>query len=231
MEVNLEIPAQPKEIELRQGQAAQIRQPKGYRLDTNIRGLLDYGMKRKPDGNNSHLIVDVESGKCTLCINEMIEEEKIVITGHMYPGKEYVDLGINKYVLYEPKELERKLRVMPHIFSSSEHYSEVMNQLRMFNAKVNNTIVDEDSRRGQQKNSKSSDIVHNLSETISLKLPVYVGEKPETWIVDVLVTEENGKAKFYLECSKMLLAAQEVKEGVLDKVYTTFSNTLPILEI
>lgn len=228
LEVKLE--GDQKELIIREGAAPKVRQPNGYTIDTTPAGIIDFYLKRKESITASNALLKIMDNdrSALLVVNDTIDDEKISITGKIRANKDITDLGINSDKFWSAKELELALRRRPHLFTDSEHYANHMNRFRDFNAEVSRNIQDKDSQRGNAVKSRESNVKHNLESNITLKISPWSDAEARTYTVDIMVKEEAGEARFYLECSQLLVDQEDIASEILKKVEVSLAE-LPIL--
>lgn len=225
-------------LTIREGAAPLVRQPKGYELSASITSVIDFYKKRSGNpempinSNTAYLTIDNNNASVKLVVNDLIVEERIMITGILKEDKDYQDLGINNPgKLFTQDDLERLLRNRPHIFASVDAYSGVMHGLRNFTSKVSLEFSKTDNREGRAGTSKSFDVlVQGLEKEIPLQISPWVGCEKETFNVTIYVTVEAGAPKFYLECVELMLAKEKIKEKALNEVADELKD-LPTLYV
>src|SRR5262245_31022565 len=116
LEVNVN--GDQKELVIRTGAAPKVHQPRGFKVETTINGVLDFYAKRPCQPEDSHVLVDINKARVVLVTKDGLAEEETRISGTMVPNQDYLDLGINANKLYEHHDLERVLRNRPHLFAT-----------------------------------------------------------------------------------------------------------------
>ena len=229
LELNLN--GDQKELIVREGKAPEIRQKKGYSLQTTVKSVIDFYQKRKDSilVQDSILKVNLNKGEITLVVNGVIQEETIALNGKMVPSKDYVDLGINSTKLFNESDLASTLRKRPHLFINVDAYEKIMNQLRNFTADVRATFSKSDDRTGKQAVSVNSNVkTDGLEKEFQIKISPWADEEPTVHNIKIYVTNESGQAMFYLECVDLMLSAEGTKANVISDAMEVMKE-LPIL--
>ena len=77
------------------------------------------------------------------------------------------------------------------LFDSKETAAKLVTQLRDFRVKVEKDIQSNEDDRANKSMKVAQAVESNLPETFTLTVPLFVGLKPETFVVEVVIDPED----------------------------------------
>jgi hypothetical protein len=177
------LPEGQNTLTLLQGQApAQLDQKAPVKID--IAGIIDAPLaflKQRVgdiDQHKAHILVSRDNLSITLIIAEDDAYIRGSVKGVLSLSKVFTQFGINSDKQWEPEQLGQFLKLNRTYFVSREENMNVVNALKTFDAKVNQTVQRETKENGNKAFSFRQAVDSNIPESFKLRLPVLSGGQP-----------------------------------------------------
>jgi len=203
MEKKLSITAENdgQEIVIREGEALKLR----YSLNLNIRGRIDtvsrFLCKRLDtlEQENCNITVSRSEMEIFLAINETDPDKIGVVTGKLMFDEDFEAFGINTGKKYPLFGLADFLKMHRYCFDAPSVAMKIVNELKNFKAKVNKEIEKASDNRGNNKILLEQTVNSNIPESFTLKMPIFKGEDPRSFQVEINIIVRDAEMECYLE--------------------------------
>lgn len=208
---------------IKEGQALDDKAPVKIGIKGNITSISKFLEKRSAliDQEKCHLLVDRESLKMVLILNEEDPFLKGEITAALSRTEDLKGWKINTGETWEPEVLASHIKMNRFCFESKDEAMKLFSEMKHFRAKVNKEIEKHDDGRGNTKNLKEQAVESNLPETFNLCLPIFKGEEKMVFTVEV------GIHPHTLECSLM---SPELKDYIKQEADRLIDRELGLIK-
>lgn len=182
----------------------------------NIEGVIDSPLafleKRVGDidQHRAHIIVNRDNLKIVLIYNEDDAYTQGRVVGRMLFSKIFLDLGINTNKKWEPEHLGQFLKLNRVYFPNREENMAVVNALKSFNAKVNQSVERETKENGNRAFAFRQAVDSNIPPMFKLKIPVLSGCQPVEIDVETYAYVDGGSVSVALQSA----GANDIVEGM-----------------
>lgn len=224
-DLKLNITTDNKELIIRTGQAITLNEITPIKLNGTITSVLDFEEKRRSEINNlkAHVIINRKNGTVNFITQE---DEKIGcdITGTMILHEYIKMLKINEGGGFTIQQVVNLLKLNRRFFASREVHAAMMNSLTNFQAKTEIEFSKADDFKGSVANSKIVKVKHEVPLSFTMKIPVFEGEEPTEFLVDIEVTPDNGS----LTCAFISVDLVEIIEATKDETMKKVKEQLAI---
>lgn len=194
-------------------------------LKKRFRDRIDAGA----NPNNGHVLQKVDIKSAIL----VVDEDKLTISLLMDPenpyGTEiigrleytpYLDgFHINTDKQFSRPELTKLLRYSRLLFRDEDKYEELLKAYQTLDLKAFIEARQEDDTRGNKNYSLSKKVSTNLPESFVLRLPIFKGQRPEEFRVNICIDTTEGSARFNFE-------SPELKEIIDQRKIEIFEDQL-----
>lgn len=217
MEPIIKIETTEKEIIIREGKATTIYDPEISMLSGVISTPGDFVEKRKLtfEALEAHVVADYSGKTIVLTINED-SKFKRTVTGSLLDFPELKDLQVNGKKTYTHRELLDVIKFKGAYFKSKDKHTELIGQLKKFEAKIEQEFQNANDYKGAQATRKVVDIKTNLGLEFELAIPIFTGGPPLTFMVDICVDINNGGCIFWLES----VSLHDIQTKVMEEEFT-----------
>lgn len=205
-------------LEIRHGQALELREPIGYEYDTQINGPSTFIKQRGDLIDKTKAVITVDKEARTI----VLETDPGNHYGHTINGRIIIDprieeFGINKATRYTRDSLVNFLRMNRFYFPDKEAHARLVAAVRTFEANVNTDVKVESDLRGNKNASVNKKVTTDVPFEFTMALPVIKGGVMKTFTVEVCLDVTDGGIKFWFE-------SPEVKEIIEDVVTIAFDE-------
>lgn len=217
-----------KELVIRHGDAAPIREKDPLEINGNINAPAEYVKFRKPDPKITHLIFDFDSKKISLFVDEN-NELKDVITGQIKTNPFLTQFCINTDKRFSLKSLASVLKRLRYFFKDKEANMEIVSRLMNFSGKFEEFIEAQDNQRGDKLDTHSIKMVQNeIPQSFVLSIPVFKGEESREFQVDILFEKRDKSLSLWLESPELNEIELSEVERIFNEQRKNFDNYLII---
>lgn len=206
------------EVTVRHGEAQPIREQRVIKVSGTITAPGDFMDKRKTlyEKDNVRVEFSREDARIKMYLNDKDYFED-VITGSLTLNPELKEFGINRQKTYGNKELSDFLKMNRVFFNAREDNLAVVKALAKFKAIVHTEIEREDTGRGDLTNSIIKKVDADIPMDFTLKLPLYVGQEPKAFKVDILYTVTDAGAEMWLESADLKEIITKDRDTIITK--------------
>ena len=228
--INMDVSGMDKDgnatITVRHAVALEERPPREIDVCGGITAPFDFLSRKQKlfDPNACHLLVLETKGVIKFIINETDPYNQGRVMGSLTEANNLLEFGINEEVFYTSKELAQFLKVNLFYFVDEQKGRDLIKQLLAFRATVETIIEDSDNQRGQTRKLLEKKADTDISETMTLKLPIYEGADPVEFDVFIGVECTASDVKFYLESVELYKLKKEVKKELLAEQIAHFDE-------
>lgn len=236
---NVNIPegydGRPIEIIFREGTAADQlpnKEPQKIEISGVIGSPLRFLEKRVDllDQKKCNIQVDRESMKIKLTINES-DYYKGTITGTVTLSQVFSAFGINTGKKWEPNKLGNFIKMHRSYFKGKQEWMLLVDKLKSFNAKVNQSIEKKKIESGSYSDCISAEVNSNLPAFFRVSLPVFVGTE-DTSIEVEFDHEIDGKdVQLTLVSPGAMEVLESYRNSCIDQVLEGIKSVAPDIVI
>ncbi len=233
----------PGEYVIRTGEALPVYPPKEYAFVGQImtpsifydrrKGLFLDEAGTQPYFKHSELIVEVRRSACSITLlhkpNTAFAD---IIRGVLRQSDEYEKLGINSGKKISPAELGEKLRKNRFLLAGSATETlQLIADLKNFKGTVVNAQESTSDTRGQKRNLIDQSVSSNVPLRFRAHIPVFKGQKPEAFDIDIVLDVQNGIVVCELESIELLEKMEGMKNDLIDTAIDIFhADGITVLE-
>ncbi|MBR1448069.1 MAG: DUF2303 family protein [Prevotella sp.] len=174
------------------------------------------------DQHRAHILVSRDNLTITLVYNEDDAYTKGTVTGTLRLSKVFQQFGINADKQWEPEQLGQFLKLNRTYFVSREENMKVVNALKTFDAKVNQTVQRETKENGNKAFTFRQAVDSNIPESFKLRLPVLSGGQPVEIDVETYATIDGAHVSVALQSP----GANDIVEDIRQNYITDMVNQL-----
>lgn len=186
--------------------------PKKIEIEGTIDAPYAFLEKRVGDINQhkAHIIVNRDNLEISLIINEDDSYNYGLVVGKMEFSEIFNKFGINQNKKWEPEHLGQFLKLNRVYFPDREENMKVVNALKSFNAKVQQTVERETKENGNRAFSFRQAVDSNIPPTFKIKIPVMSGSTPVEIDVETYAYVDGGSVSIALQSA----GANDIVEGM-----------------
>ena len=239
LQINFAPGQQSAELIIREGQAIKQLDPKAP-VKTQIVGtigtILEYLKKRVNAGQfkqtESFIMVDRESVKMTLTINESDEYTRGTVVSKLQFNPQFVKFGINDAnKVWTPAELGLFFKMNRTFFPDRKDNMELVSRLMNFNGTVQATIDRDIKMNGSRTDNFAQVVNSNLLESFTLRIPIFKGLPPETLEVETFAQIDGRDVHFILMSPGAQATLEDLRDKVLDEELVEIREIAPEIAI
>ncbi|MDR2139565.1 MAG: hypothetical protein LBP50_08460 [Tannerella sp.] len=211
------------EVIIREGKAPEVL-PDRPPVRTSLSGMLgtpfEYLKKRVGTGQftqeRSFLIVNRESVKITLVINENDEYLRGTVEGRLEFHPRFQEFGINTGKGWEPAELGVFFKMNRSFFPDKNANMKLVTELMNFKASVNQKIERSVSEKGDKGDIFTQTVNSNLPASFVLNIPIFKGTHAETLEVETFAKINGREVTFTLLSPGASQALEDIRDRAID---------------
>lgn len=151
--------------------------------------------------------------------------------GKLQLSKIFINLGINANKQWEPAQLGQFLKLNRAFFTSREDCDRVVNALKSFNAKVNQTIERETKENGNRAQSFRQAVDSNIPEKFTLRIPVVSGGQPCEIEVETYATIDGQSVSVALQSPGANEIVEDVRNNYIGDIIDQIRSVAPEIVI
>lgn len=153
------------------------------------------------------------------------------IVGRLEFNKDLQVLGINDSKTYTLEQLANTLKRNRLFFTDPEKAMELTSLLKNFKGKVQREIESLNDDKGNKKQMVAQRFSSNLDLKFSLNMPVFKGEKPSTFEVEILLDVRDAGVTCWLESAELQDIAYKTRDEKLDALKAYFKDKMAVIEV
>lgn len=218
-----------KELVIRNGNAANIHEPKIVTITGTITAPGKFLEKRKNDheDNKCHVLFSRHSME----INAIFSEDSQFsskVTGKLELNPELAEYGINKNKTFNISDLRSFLRMRRAHFSDRDKAMKLIEHLSQFKANIQKEVVQHDDTRGNTKDNFESKVTSNLDLKFSLTMPIFKGQTAKKFGVEVCFDVSEREVKIWMESPELAEVILKDRDSIIDKEISLFKDYVVI---
>lgn len=184
-----------KELIIRHGEAEKLLVYKGHHLDgLSIGAVQEYLSKPGVDPDfikDSYVVYSYEDLYVSVKYSDR-ENDDDNIKGVLKLHPELEKWKINKDKAYDNMSLSHFIKMNRHFFENKDIAMQLVGTLRDLRVKAENIFENSDDKRGNARELIAQKLVEsNIPDSFNLKLPIFVGEKPQTVAVEIEINPKD----------------------------------------
>lgn len=211
------------ELILRTGTAPDVIEPETLSISGDIRSVGAFikgrnELQNLQGINKETTIVTVDKEKDYIKLQANPNDSYgTTVTGTLLTSDELALFHINSTKTFSQKELIKILKFNRIYFTDNMQQQDLLKQYMAFTFKTNSEGHASGDDRGNKSSANVKAVETNIPKFFSLKIPIYKGERPVTFQVEIcLDVTDGGGAKFWFE-SVELHELQQIEKEIIFK--------------
>ena len=208
---NLTIKVNPgqQELIIREGAALDQRECTKIVIAGDISTVKEFLSKRLSGAAMGLSAQTIDKGTAVITV----DEEKLFIKLELNPNDDLAteviakleftnfleQFKINGKTTFSLKELKELLKFSKLLFDDGDEYETVYKAYQTFDFQAFVKASQEDDNRGNRAASFKKDVKTNLPPNLKLRIPIFKGQKPETFLVDICLDTTEANCRFWFE--------------------------------
>ncbi len=199
-----------------EGEALELKHPERIKISGNIESIKNFLAKRYTQGTTGKLLQFVDRETAIVTADE--EAMKIVleldpqnvfgtsVTASLEFTKELEQFKINQPTTFKREEIVKLLRFNARFFADKEKYTDVLTAFQQFKLSTTADIDESKDTRGNKKAAFEKKIVadNNMPSEFILSLPIFKGQKVETFRVEICMDSTEASVRFWFESPELV---------------------------
>lgn len=223
-ELSVSLNGEQKILEIREGQALPLHELRTLEIKGSIIAPGDFVQTRKSQFpiDATHVLVNRDEGWIMAISQDREDVGKILIKGEIKLHPDFVRIGINDQStgVRTTTELAAFIKMNRSFFGSKSTAMNLVSLLRNFKATVTKQLEDKIDDRANYSVLRQQVVESNIPEAFEITVPLFVGEKPEKFLVELVIDPED------LTCAlispEVVDIIREKKEKYLNKEIERF---------
>lgn len=170
-----------------------------------------------------HVEVDRWDGKIKLYVNEK-DVEAPIITGTLEENPDISKLGINSGKTYDKEGLVRKLKLTRHLFYDPQSNMMLVKDLQQLEMTVEQKLEKKDDHRGSRSEVLRQTAESDLAESFSLNIPIFRGQDPWTFDVELNFSVRDSQIEFWLSSPDLAELQGEQQFSIIEDALEPFKE-------
>lgn len=183
------------------------------------------------DQHKAHIIVKRDDLIITLVFNEDDPYTKGTVVGALGTSTIFQSFGINTDKQWEPEQLGQFLKLNRTYFVSREENMKVVNALKTFDAKVNQTVQRETKENGNKAFSFRQAVDSNIPESFKLCLPVLSGGQSVEIDVETYATIDGAHVSISLQSPGANDIVEDIRSNYITGIVEKLRQVAPEIVI
>lgn len=198
-----------------------------------IEAPLEFLRKRVEDINQhkAHILVNRNELYIMLIFNEDDAYNRGQVSGVMKLSKVFQQFGINSEKQWVPEQLGQFLKLNRTYFTNREDNMKVVNALKTFNAKVNQTVERETKENGNRAFSYRQAVDSNIPDKFNLRIQVISGDNPVEIEVETYASIDGNQVSIALQSPGANDVIEEVRNNSINLVIEEIRKIAPEIAI
>lgn len=181
--------------------------------------------------HDAHILVCRDSLSITLVINEKDPYTRGTVLGSLVLSKVFTSFGINTYKQWEPETLGQFLKLNRTYFVDREENMKVVNALKTFDAKVNQTVQREQKENGNRAFSFRQAVDSNIPDKFKLRIPIINGRDPIEIEVETFATIDGATVNVCLQSPGANEIVEDIRNNYIGDVVSELREVAPEIVI
>lgn len=207
METKLNITPSGDKLSIYEGQALELKAPAKIAIKGNIEAVKEFLNKRSAingtvaqnlDKSKAVIVVDEDGGTLHLMLDPE-NEDGTEITGKLEFTEYLRQFHINGQKTFTREELVKVLRFSKLLFETPDKHESLLKAYQTFDFSASIKASQDSDTRGNKANSLTKKIETNLPADFVLRLPIWKGQPPETFRVEICYDTTDASIRFWFE--------------------------------
>ena len=218
-----------EEMVIREGKAAEIREPEIVKLSGVIGSPAEFWGKRKSKHPEleAHVVYSRDSRTITLNVDEK-DYFGGSVTGSIQIDPDLSEYGINGTNIWGIKELMKFLRMRRSHFTSKDDHMNLVSNLSKFKVSVATEIENSDNQRGDVTRLMEQKVKTDIPLGFDLNIRIFKGMSKRTFHVEILFNVQDGQVSLWFESPELAEMQDKMANDALDKELKAFTDLVVI---
>jgi hypothetical protein len=233
--VNLMNGAQGSILTIREGKALEEKHPERFMIKGRIESVRQYLDARRGSTLAEGTLQHIDKDKAVIIVNE----EELTITlkldpnnpfgteviGQMQHNADLAGFQINKEHKFSRESLVKLLTFSRRFFNDAVEWENTLNAVRRLKVSSTSDISqDTDNRGNKELIFKKSVDSANIPKSFILLIPIFKGQVPRKFSVDLCLEVTDAGVKFYLESVELVELTEQDRKDIINKELLTYSD-------
>lgn len=205
--LTVKVDGETKELIFREGTAAPSKEPLVVNISGDINTVTEFLKKRKDnngvglqkvDPNSAVIIVD----ETEMYIKLLLDPENpygATITGKLEFTPELKQLKINGSETFTREQLIKLIRFNSILFPDKDKHEQLLKAYQAFTVSAHINASTTTDTRGNKNLSLDKKLDTNLPNDFILRMPIFRGQGPETFRVEIAMDSTDASVRFWFE--------------------------------
>lgn len=217
--------AQAGEHKILFGEAERVIYDKPINISGVLSSPVDFlkGKVERFDQAVAHLLIDRDSNRLTLNLNERSEKSPVQITGQLKPSEDMAAWSINSEKRWSVAEFLKFVRERKYFFKDPSVHSKLIASLQKWNVGVELVIKQHNDNSGNtlsQLERKVGDI--DLVKEFTLSIPIYKGYQKREFTVNIGLDPKSTQVDFFLYSDELFHLTRTDRDSLFEKEVEAF---------
>jgi hypothetical protein len=217
------------ELVIRTGEAIEVSNPTPLKLQGNIDSVSRFVKKRVNDLDEGLAHIEV-SRKCLsveLTFNETNPFTEGKVKGQLLFDEDFKEFEINTGKKRNPKDLADFLRMHRYCFEDSGAAMKIVAELKNIKAKINKQVENAQDNRANTRILFDQAVESNIPASFTLTLPVFKGEQPRKFNVEINLIARDADIDCVLESVEANDVIKVEGNKIIDRELKAIDETAP----
>lgn len=172
---------------------------------------------------DAHLLIDRDSNKLTLNLDERSEKSPVQIVGQLKPSEDLAAWSINTEKRWNVAEFLKFVRERKYFFKDPSVHSKLIASLQKWNINVELVIKQHNDNSGNslsQLERKVGEI--DLVKEFTLSIPIYKGYQKREFTVSIGLDPKSTQVDFFLYSDELFHLTRTDRDSLFDKEVEAF---------
>lgn len=221
-------------LTIMEGKALTPREPVTTKITGDIRSVAEFLKKRLEGPAAGNELQQIDKGDAVITVNEdgmtiLLEVDPNNPFGTTVLGKlEYTayleQFFINQKHTFTKKEMTDLLKFSKLLFENPDQHEKLLKAYQTFDFSAMIKASQEEDSRGNRSMSLDKKIKTNLPDDFILRLPIFKGQGPEKFRVEICYDTSDASIKFWLESTELHDLIEQRKIEILIEQLAPFQD-------
>jgi len=232
-QLKVKIDAGVQELVIRHGDAEPIHEPNQIVVDGRIKAPIEYFQSRRKIKEDyfdlSKVIVLVKPNQYKVVLMaDPTSKFGDVIEGQLFGNPTLVEFHLSDKTqgeFFTPKELAKVFRRNLRFFDNQDEARRMIHELNNLKVQTSGNIDKREDNRGNKTNSFEQSVESNVPVSFTLLMPVFEGEKPVRFQVDIFLEVTGSSVHCQLDSVQLLEVIDTESERILGESVKDFYDS------
>ena len=206
------------EVTIRQGEAMKLKEPVKVELTGSIGSVVEFLKKRLAAVNQglAHILLNRARAamSITLVLNETDPYSRGSVKGSLQLDPDFSEFGINTGKSRTPRELSDFFKMRRYCFEDSGEAMKIIADLKNIKAKINKQLEASSDNRANGRVLFEQAVDSNIPESFTLSLPIFKGEAPRKFKVEINLIARDAD----IDCALESVEANDILRVTGDQI-------------